>query len=383
MSRTTAMASLSNDPGNRRRIQFVDRDGRRRAVRLGKVPKKSAEQVRGMVERLAAAQLAGHAPDNHTARWVAGLGDVLHGRLAAVGLVARRQTASVGEYARAYVASRTDVAPTTRNHLERAAADLSAVLGERTPLRDVTPAHADEYRRAQLARDVGENTVRRRVGRAKQIFAAAVAGRLLDRNPFEGQKCQVTGNPGQFHFVTREEAEALLAACLTPQWRAVVALARFGGLRCPSELRPLRWRHVDFDAGLLTVVSPKTARQGKGSRVTPLFPELRPHLCALRRETGDLAPDNPVLPDFEGTAWALGGPLATIARRAGLELWRKPFQNMRATRQTELTAEFPSHVVCGWIGNTEEVANEHYLRTTDADFQRAIVGDGEPSTKPR
>ncbi|QDT15087.1 tyrosine-type recombinase/integrase [Alienimonas californiensis] len=377
------MASLTEDPGGRRRIQFVDRDGRRRAVRLGKVSKKTAEQVRGMIERLAAAQLAGHAPDDHTARWVAGLGDVLHGRLAAVGLVARRRHATVGDFAREYVASRTDVSPATRNHLARAAADLAAVLGDRTPLRDVTPAHADEYRRTQLARGVAENTVRRRVGRAKQIFAAAVRGRLLDRNPFEGQKCQVTGNPDKFHFVTREEAEALIAACPNAPWRAVVALARFGGLRCPSELRPLQWRHVDVDAGRLTVISSKTAHQGKGMRVTPLFPELRLHLSALRQEAGDPAPDDSVLSGFEGTSWALGGPLAAIARRADLKLWPKPFCNMRATRQTELTAEFPSHVVCGWIGNSEDVANEHYLRTIDVDFQRAVAGDGKAPNKPR
>lgn len=39
--------------------------------------------------------------------------------------------------------------------------------------------------------------------------------------------------------------------------------------------------------------------------------------------------------------------------------------------QTELSATFPEHVVCSWIGNSADVAREHYLRVTDADFERA------------
>jgi hypothetical protein len=31
-------------------------------------------------------------------------------------------------------------------------------------------------------------------------------------------------------------------------------------------------------------------------------------------------------------------------------------------------------VTCYWMGNTEAVAKEHYLTTTDADFERAAGG---------
>ena len=30
------------------------------------------------------------------------------------------------------------------------------------------------------------------------------------------------------------------------------------------------------------------------------------------------------------------------------------------------------HVICDWIGNSREIATEHYLRTTEADFQKAL-----------
>ena len=34
-------------------------------------------------------------------------------------------------------------------------------------------------------------------------------------------------------------------------------------------------------------------------------------------------------------------------------------------------ARFPIHVVCDWLGNTEAIAQERYLQTTDADFEAA------------
>jgi hypothetical protein len=63
--------------------------------------------------------------------------------------------------------------------------------------------------------------------------------------------------------------------------------------------------------------------------------------------------------------------MAAIVRRAGLKPWPKLFHNLRASRQTELAQWFPERVVCEWIGNSQVVAREHYLRVTEADFARA------------
>jgi hypothetical protein len=48
-------------------------------------------------------------------------------------------------------------------------------------------------------------------------------------------------------------------------------------------------------------------------------------------------------------------------KKAGIAPWSKLFQNLRSTRQTELTELFPAHIVCSWIGNSERVAKGHYL----------------------
>lgn len=61
-----------------------------------------------------------------------------------------------------------------------------------------------------------------------------------------------------------------------------------------------------------------------------------------------------------------------IIRRAGLKPWKRVFQNMRSTPETELAEQFAMHVVNRWIGNTESVAVQHYLQVTNEHFDRAI-----------
>jgi hypothetical protein len=62
-----------------------------------------------------------------------------------------------------------------------------------------------------------------------------------------------------------------------------------------------------------------------------------------------------------------------IIERAGLKPWPRLFHNMRASRQTELTARFPLHVVCEWIGNSAPIADKHYLQVTDSHYADAAA----------
>ncbi len=135
----------------------------------------------------------------------------------------------------------------------------------------------------------------------------------------------------------------------------IVALSRFGGLRCPSETISLTWQDVDWERGRFLVHSPKTEHHdGKGERWVPIFPELRPYLEAVfdEAEPGTVH----VITCKRDTTMNMRTRLAKIIRRAGLTPWPKLFHNLRASRQTELSDMFPAHVVCSWLGNTEAVA---------------------------
>ena len=163
----------------------------------------------------------------------------------------------------------------------------------------------------------------------------------------------------------------MLDACPDAQWRLLFALSRFGGLRCPSEYLHLRWGDIDWDRGRMAVKSPKTEHHAGGeSRIVPLFPELRPYL----EECFDLAEPGEefVVTRYRDATSNLRTQLRRIIEKAGLKPWPKLFVNLRSTRETELAEDFPIHVVCAWIGNSQAVAAKHYLQTTDEHYERAL-----------
>src|SRR5262249_23772565 len=119
-----------------------------------------------------------------------------------------------------------------------------------------------------------------------------------------------------------------------------------------------------WEKGKIRVDSPKT-----GERWIPLFPELRPFL----EEAFELAQPGAVhlITSKRDEGQNLRTRFVKIIRRAGLKPWPKPFHNLRASRETELAATYPLHVVCDWIGNSTLIAQKHYLQVTDEDFERA------------
>ncbi len=60
-----------------------------------------------------------------------------------------------------------------------------------------------------------------------------------------------------------------------------------------------------------------------------------------------------------------------IVKCAGLTPWPRLWHNLRSSRQTELTEQFPSHVVSAWLGNSERVAEQHYLQLLDSHFEKS------------
>ena len=211
-------------------------------------------------------------------------------------------------------------------------------------------------------------------GRAKQFFRAAARKELIAKSPFADMSGNgVKATTDRQVFVSREDAQRVLGACPNAQWRLLFALYRYAGLRCPSEPLSLRWNDIDWERGRMTVTSPKTAHhEGKGTRAVPIFPELLPYL----EDAYELAEEGSefVITRYRDRNANLRTQLERIIRKAGLEPWPKPFQNLHSTRETELAETYPIHVVCAWIGNSEAVAQKHYLQVTDEHFESAKGG---------
>ncbi len=154
-----------------------------------------------------------------------------------------------------------------------------------------------------------------------------------------------------------------------PEWRAIVSLCRFGGLRCPSEILTLRWNDIDFERGKMNVRSPKLEGQQGEFRTMPLFPEVRTALEELMIEPD--GSDYVIKNQRQGTDTNLRTTLEKIIIKAKIEPWQKPFQNLRSSRETELAHEYPVHVVTKCLGNSPKVAMAHYLQVRDTDFAKA------------
>jgi len=67
----------------------------------------------------------------------------------------------------------------------------------------------------------------------------------------------------------------------------------------------------------------------------------------------------------------LGTQFARIAKKAGLEKISRPFDNMRASRATEVYAEFGAKNEEAWIGHSKKIAMQHYLMVRKGDYAKA------------
>ena len=136
----------------------------------------------------------------------------------------------------------------------------------------------------------------------------------------------------------------------------------------------------------MTIYAKNTKRyRGHESRVVPIFPELLPLLEARLADADD--GELYVLPllQIKGddpdrrTDGGIAKTLRRAIKRAGVQAWPRLWQMGRHTRQKELTDEFPSHVVCRWLGNSEETAKDHYLRTYDHHYDAAAGWSAGPA----
>jgi hypothetical protein len=175
-----------------------------------------------------------------------------------------------------------------------------------------------------------------------------------------------------------------------PTWEIIVALCRYGGLRCPSEVLSLKWEHVDWEHSRIWVQSPKTEHHpGKDQREMPLFRELRPYLESAFEQAkpggvyvvgvpAGVAYRNA---SFKGGKWRncnLCTQFARLVKRAGLEPWSSLIRSLRSSRETELV-----HAVCAWLGNTPRIALKHYLQVYSDNYFAPRVASSKDVTNIR
>jgi len=368
------MASVSNEQG-RRAIQFVGADDRRHSIRLGKCDQRTAEGVKLHVERLVGAKKTGMPIHVDTVNWLASIGNDLHACLARRGLTSPRQTAAsgvltLGKMVDAYIdRRRADMKPWSITTLTQARDKLVEFFRAEKPVSEITVADALDFKRHLCALHSAAY-VAKIVLRARQFFKDAVDGELLPRSPFSKVKAGSQKNPQRLRFISRAVIDKAIENAPDVEWKLIIAFARYGGVRVPSEILALRWNDVLWEQSKVLIRASKTEHHvGKESRLIPLFPELKSHLLEAFAQAEDGAVY--VITRYRSPSANLRTQFLRILTKAGIEAWPRLFQNLRSSRQTELTETWPAHVVCSWIGNSEVVARDHYLQITDQHFAEA------------
>ena len=227
----------------------------------------------------------------------------------------------------------------------------------------ISPSDAEQFK-CDMLRVCEPSSVRNAIVIARQLFNTAVDNGWIVSNPFSKVKPPKSGNVGKC-YISPDEFTLALDAVSDPQAKLLMSLARWGGLRIPSEAEHLRWSMVDWDRGRLTIYAPKT----KSERVCPLFPELAAALdVAWRQHTSPW-----VIPKLKQRGhghWARYS-IITDLEAAGIAPWPHLFLALRRSRATEVADRWGLKAETEWIGHGAAVSLRHYQMVLDSKFDEA------------
>ena len=388
------MASLCKEGQKRWRVQWmcIAGSGKRMQIRLSGLTRKQAASHFARIESIISTRKQGAKLDDFDAAWIGGLPDSFHDKLTKAGLMEPRVVKApepeepvvrlggfLDEFEEDGLTAKGESASQSTRKKWRASMDyLKRHLGSDRAISTITHEDAHQFRKwldslrikktkqNPKGQPLAENSRRKHMDCAKVFFNAAKRRGLILFNPFEYQVSSTKKNRDRDFFLQRETTERIIEACPDAQWRLLLALWRYAGLR-KMEVMWLTWDDVLWDQGKLRVQSPKTRHhEGKEIRYVPLR-DIRKYLDAVFAEAEEGTID--IITRFSESNTNLDKPFNSILHRAGLVPWPKLFQNMRSSCETDwLNEGHPAHVVAAWIGHSVKVQRDSYAQITDGHF---------------
>jgi integrase len=231
-----------------------------------------------------------------------------------------------------------------------------------------TPASAvqgREFRPYLESRGLSRSTVNKRIAIAKSVF------KTITPNPFAEVTAGRQDNSDRQFYVA---ADTILAVCryADPELKLVLMLARFAGLRVPSELRAMRFSDIEWEHDKIYIRSPKTEHhKGGEGRYIPLFHQVRHSLLeAFDRAGGG---SDKVFSNVSGVSnVGLRIRLTKTLGRLGIRTWPRLFQNLRASWETDCLKLWPAETP-KWAGHSHLVSQRSYHMQTDDSFRAAAA----------
>jgi integrase len=162
---------------------------------------------------------------------------------------------------------------------------------QKKPLESLTALDARKWREALQDEGRAGKTVLAYMKDAGALYRAAIREGLVSFNPFTALEAIDTGDSLDRKPFTPEEVAKLLAHAPSAEWRGLILVAAFTGLRLGDAAR-LSWASVDLVAKRITLVPSKTKKKRREVRI-PIQPDLFVFL-----ENTPIQSDKPEAPVF-------------------------------------------------------------------------------------
>jgi integrase len=361
-------------------IQFWDEYRQRKTITLSgrKFKKPTAERLRDAVRVLVNKKI-NDDPTRHkpTEEWVGNAVPEIREKLARFGLWQKPFKHTVKELWDEFLAKYTFGTDNTRKTYLTARKRFDLFFKPNELITKLTKPRIEEWKASLLATGkLGEPTVAGTIQKAKTVFNWAKEQKWITESPVKGVVEGNYRNPANDREVTQEEYHLLLSACPCQDWRTIITLARIGGMR-PCEIMELRWtdigvgKHKDH----FRVFSPKLNRyKHLREREVPLFPEVLEELDRLQAITDGSREFVINLNNGSREGVNLVQPFTTIAKRAGIGKIVRPFDNMRASRATEVERDYGAMAESLWLGHSMKTAKDFYLFVPEEVSAAAVAG---------
>ena len=373
-----------------KRIQIQDVDGIKRNLRFSEFTKSQRESWKAHAKRIVQCRRQQEPLLPSDERWLKARPTSDQKRLAVLGVLAaanpdkaavEKEAHSLNALLDACIAAKSNhrIAPRTLAKWRRNADRVKrffTVHRKRKDLRDITQDDAEAFYSWLIdVEGLAEgSTANRVVSDARSFFNRAVKQKLIECNPFlPAEECSirytVQANEDKWHDITQSEKSKIWSVLTEEVDQLRFLLMIRLGLRCPSELNELKWKDIDWQAGMVEIRSAKLKRYPKHyCRRCPItFPDLLPLLkSAYEKRRGDKA--NIVKPISNAS---LTKKVRGWLGRAGLEVWPDLLVNFRRTAITDACEIWPSHVVAAYFGHSEAISRKHYRMTNDEQGKKA------------
>lgn len=370
-------------------------DDKRTTLRLGLLSEKSAKEISGHIDHLIECRKHGIDMREETKAWLQIADEKLVRKLASYGFCNATNNPTIVAYAAAFIERKQLVASTGTITNYR---QVEKLLKEFFPIKrmsEVTTADAKALWTYLLKNQgLAENTARRRFGRVREMFNDALEQDVVLKNVFKLKSIPVSVGVGDKTYVPESTIQAVIDHLPEDkvEWKLLFAVARFLGIRMPSEIRKMTWDDVNQANGTVLIRAQKT----KSERLVPIPPEV----ANLLSKQYAVVPDGtahvfPNLRHHSNTATTA----AKMVAAAGFKTWGKFWNSLRASCETDMMDKHGLRKACMWVGNSPTIAMKHYslLRKTEyidageapqksgaksgAEPSRIVENDGEQKTK--